>query len=370
MTDPSSNLINTYLFHHFLITPTLILTLTLFISYFFRRLIKRLSPQLEKTPLIWTPAILSALKRPLTVLIWVLGSSFALQMVTYHFDKEALFQVFKEFRNFSFVVIGVWFMLRFVKNMELDYFTAQKKRKKSFDKTTVRAVCQIARIFIFVIGILVYLQSRNINISALLAFGGAGSLVVGFAAKDLLANFFGGFMIFLDRPFSVGDWIRSPEKEIEGHVEHIGWRLTRIRTLAKRPLYIPNGLFSNICVENPSRMTNRRIKSTIGIRYKDASKIRAIASDIEEILKTHEGLDTSKRTIARFDEFAPSSLNLLIYCFTKATNFSDYTLCKQEIFLKAIEVIHKHGAECAFPTTTLHTEEALSFTTSKTEDSF
>ena len=362
MKDP----ISSFFFNHFLITPTLILSLTLLLHFAAKRLIKKILPQLEKTHLLWDSAILSALRRPLKVFIWILGSSFALQVLAYHFDQDSLFQLFKAFRTFAFIVIGVWFFMRFVKNMELDYFTAQKKRKKPFDQTTVRAVCQIARIFIILIGTLVFMQSRNVNISAVLAFGGAGGLVVGFAAKDLLANFFGGFMIFLDRPFSVGDWIRSPEKEIEGHVEHIGWRLTRIRTLAKRPLYIPNGIFSNICVENPSRMTNRRIKSTIGIRYKDADKIRAIANEIEEMLKNHHELDPSKRILTRFEEFGPSSLNLLIYCYTKATNFSDYTLCKQEIFLKALEVIHKHGAECAFPTTTLHCEDSLVVKTSKT----
>ena len=91
-----------------------------------------------------------------------------------------------------------------------------------------------------------------------------------FAAKDLLANFFGGLTIYLDRPFAVGDWIRSPDREIEGTVERIGWRLTLIRTFDKRPLYIPNAVFTTIAVENPSRMHNRRIYETIGIRYDDA----------------------------------------------------------------------------------------------------
>ena len=80
--------------------------------------------------------------------------------------------------------------------------------------------------------------------------------------------------VYLDRPFAVGDWVRSPDREIEGTVENIGWRVTRIRTFDKRPLYIPNSIFSQIAVENPSRMSNRRIKETIGIRYDDASKNR------------------------------------------------------------------------------------------------
>ena len=91
-------------------------------------------------------------------------------------------------------------------------------------------------------------------------------------------------MIYLDRPFDVGDWVRSPDKNIEGTVEDIGWRLTRIRTFDKRPLYVPNGTFSTISVENPSRMSNRRIKTNIGLRYDDANKVATIIADIESML--------------------------------------------------------------------------------------
>ena len=87
-----------------------------------------------------------------------------------------------------------------------------------------------------------------------MAFGGIGGIAIGFAAKDLLANFFGALMIFLDRPFSIGDWIRSPDREIEGVVEDIGWRSTKIRTFDKRPLFIPNSAFASLTVENASKM--------------------------------------------------------------------------------------------------------------------
>ena len=123
------------------------------------------------------------------------------------------------------------------------------------------------------------MQLFDYSVSGLLAFGGIGGIAVGFAAKDLLANFFGGLMIYLDRPFSVGDWIRSPDKEIEGTVEDIGWRLTRIRTFDKRPLYIPNSIFASISVENPSRMSNRRIYEKIGIRYDDCLLYTSDAAD-------------------------------------------------------------------------------------------
>lgn len=118
-------------------------------------------------------------------------------------------------------------------------------------------------------------------------------------------------MIYLDRPFSVGDWIRSPDQEIEGTVEDIGWRLTRIRTFDKRPLYIPNSVFANIAVENPSRMTHRRIFETLGIRYTDINKMNTIVDAVKSMLTEHPEIDSKQTLIVNFDKFSPSSVDFL-----------------------------------------------------------
>ena len=193
------------------------------------------------------------------------------------------------------------------------------------------AIAQLLRISVIIIGFLVALQSFGYSISGVLAFGGIGGIAVGFAARDLLANFFGGMMIYMDRPFNVGDWVRSPDKEIEGTVEKIGWRLTTIRTFDKRPLYVPNSIFNNISVENPSRMSNWRIKETIWIRYDDLSKKEKIISDVKKKLKQHTDIDTTKTLIVNFNEFAPSSLDFFIYTFTKTTDWVRYHEIKQDI---------------------------------------
>lgn len=96
-------------------------------------------------------------------------------------------------------------------------------------------------------------------------------------------------MLYFDRPFSIGDWIRSPDRNIEGTVAEIGWRITKITTFDNRPLYVPNSLFSSISVENPGRMTNRRITTTIGLRYEDAAKVGVIVEAVREMLKNHPG---------------------------------------------------------------------------------
>src|SRR5690554_8109402 len=142
--------------------------------------------------------------------------------------------------------------------------------RKPMDYTTVNAISKLSRAVVIITAVLISLQSLGYSLSGVLAFGGVGGIAVGFAAKDLLANFFGGFIVHLDRPFKVGDWIRSPDRKIEGTVEVIGWRLTTIRTFDQRPLYVPNAVFTQIAVENPSRMTNRRIPTTLGIRLVEA----------------------------------------------------------------------------------------------------
>ncbi len=320
---------------------------------------KRIAPKIERSHLSWDSALLSALLRPLKLFIWALTLTYALQILSARFDHLALIRFLTSFRAFAVIALLLWFTLRFIKHLEQDYVRGHRKKKKQYDKTTVRAVCHIARIAAFSIAILVYMQTRNINISAILTFGGASGITLGFAAKDLLSNFFGGFMLYLDRPFSIGDWIRSPDKEIEGTVEHIGFRVTRIRTFSKRPLYVPNGVFLNISIENPSRMSNRQITTRIGIRYEDAPKMSVIVADVEEMLRTHPEIDTNQYLMVRFDQFGPSSLNFLIYCFTKTTDWADYLLYQQDVYLKIVAIIEQHGAECAFPTTTLHVPEGI-----------
>ena len=229
---------------------------------------------------------------------------------------------------------------------------ANSNKEKPIDKTAVVAVGKLLRLSVLVIGGLVAMQNLGFSISGVLTFGGIGGIAIGFAAKDLLSNFFGGLMIYLDRPFAVGEWIRSPDREIEGTVEAIGWRITQVRNFDSRPLYIPNSLFSTITLENVSRMTNRRIYETVGIRYDDANAMSAIVEQTREYLKSHVGIDQNQTLMVNFTTFAPSSMDFFIYCFTKTQSGLEFNQIKQEVLLKVLEIIENNQAECAFPTTT------------------
>jgi MscS family membrane protein len=140
-------------------------------------------------------------------------------------------------------------------------------------------------------------------------------------------------------------------------VEDIGWRLTRIRTFDQRPLYVPNAVFSQISVENPSRMHNRRIYETIGLRYEDADRIAPVVEQVREMLKSHPEIDLNRTLIVNFVSFGPSSLDFFVYTFTKTTDWVTFHRIKQDVLLKILEIIHANGADVAFPTRTLHLEQ-------------
>ena len=326
---------------------------TLLVDWSQKRLMTKLLVQADKTRIPWDSALLEAVGRPLTVLIWLIGITLAADIVK-HETEAVIFKIINPVREVGVIAIIAWILVRFVRQAELHFIRLRLEAGAPVDRTTADAIAKLLRISVLITAFLVILQSLGYSISGVLAFGGVSGIVAGFAAKDLLANFFGGLMIYLDRPFEVGDWIRSPDKEIEGTVEDIGWRLTRIRTFDKRPLYVPNSVFASIAVENPQRMTNRRIYETIGIRYDDAGKMAAITRDVKQMLRDHPEIDTNLTMIVNFVAFAPSSLDFFVYTFTKTTEWIRFHEIKEDVMLKILEVIERHGAESAFPTSTIH----------------
>ena len=327
----------------------LVIFASLVMDFFQRKLLKRLHQKATQSQRLWDDAIIDAIKKPTSLIIWTTGIYFAVEIIR-QATGAVIFRAAEPLRDTVIIGAIAWFLVRLIKRGEQRITESDKE----LDPTTVDAISKLLKISVVITSILVILQTLGFSISGVLAFGGIGGIAVGFAAKDLLANFFGGLTIYLDRPFTVGDWVRSPDRDIEGIVEQIGWRLTRIRTFDKRPLYIPNAVFTTIAVENPSRMQNRRIKETIGIRYDDAGKMEAIVNKVKDMLTNHPEIDTTKTLIVNFNAFAPYSLDFFIYTFTKTTKWTEFHAIKQDILLKIIKIIEEEGAECAFPTSTIH----------------
>lgn len=299
----------------------------------------------KRTKNMWDDTIIYAVRRPLYFLLWGLGLLIAYDI---WFGAAAAERYLPTIRSMVAIFFIAWVVLRILSNMEQQII--QKEKRKKSARTTIQAIMRVGRLAVMVIAAILLLDSAGISTSGIMAAGGVGGLAVGFAAKDLLANFFGAMMIYLDRPFNVGDWIRSPDRNIEGTVEDIGWRLTTIRTFDKRLLYVPNSIFTTIAVENPSRMSHRRIKETIGVRYTDMGKASAIVADVKQMLETHKDIDPKQTLMVHVNEFGASSVDFFIYCFTRTTDWQEFHAVKQDVLLHIGEIVAKHGADIAFPT--------------------
>ena len=338
--------------HSSLITITLI---TLFLFFIKNKLINIIFALSQKTNTVYDELILFSIKTPSTFLI-IFGYIF---VIIDYFNKNEVLNLSFSLSSavFSLIVIIIsWSLLR-----GLNYYLQLKPFTKNLSSEdditlitdTYEIVVRILKILVVVITALIIMQEIGLSISGLLAFGGVGGLIVGLAAKDLLSNFFGGMMIFFDRPFRVGEFIKSPDRNIEGIVEKIGWRLTVVRTFSKNVLYIPNTAFSSIIVENATRMSNRRINETIGIRYDDLNKITDIIQDVNNILESNPDIDQTQKAKVYFKSFSASSCDFFIYAFTKTKDWEEFLRIKQDVLLKVAEIIEQHNAEIAYPTTTV-----------------
>jgi len=327
----------------------IVLLAVVIINFILRRILARMEKKARQTGAIWNDAVIEAALKPASWLVWVAGFSAAAQIIKSELSTELLGAV-PVIRTIGVVACLSWFLVRFIRSVQNAFIRRKIESGETLDRTTIDAIGQTLRILVIVIAFLVALQSLGFSVSGVLAFGGIGGLAIGFAAKDMLANFFGGLMIYLDRPFAVGDWIRSSEKQIEGNVEDIGWRITRIRTFDKRPLYVPNSIFTSITVENPSRMSNRRINETIGVRYDDIGRMEGIVDDIRAMLLNHPEIDQSQTLIVSFTKFSEFSLDITVNTFTRTTSGPRFHEVKQDVLLKIAGIITKHGAQIAFPT--------------------
>lgn len=330
----------------------LVVFVTLLVNFLWRRLCKKLDQQFNKTKNDWDDAVIMAISAPVTLLIWGIGSWIILRYFL-------AFEIKEEFRDVSLVIVIAWMIVRFIHQAEKNLIVSNQGRKdeKRIDKSTIEAISKLLRVSVSITTILLILQNLGVSISAVLAFGGIGGIAIGFAAKDLLANFFGGLIIYLDRPFSIGDWIRSDDRMIEGTVEYIGWRQTRIRTFDKRPLYVPNAVFNSITVENPSRMTNRRIYETFGIRYDDMKQAARIVEQVKQMLQMHDEIDSTQTLIVNLNAFSESSVDFFVYSFTKTVDWVKFHEIKQDILLKIAEIITANNADMAYPTQRLQLED-------------
>ncbi|QKK02436.1 MAG: mechanosensitive ion channel family protein [Pseudomonadota bacterium] len=335
----------------------LIILAALLLELLYRTFVGRLERLAERTAHLWDDAVVYAGRRPISLLIWWQGLVMAARVIEPHtqvfaFDSGLVNMI----QQLGLVVAATWFFFRLSTGFENAFIEKRRRLDQQVDITTVTVLGRIVRIAVLLTGALTALSVLDIPISGFLAAGGVGGIAVGLAARDLLANFFGGFMVFMDRPFSVGDWVRSPDQNIEGTVEKIGWRMTTIRKFDKRPIYVPNATFTTITLENPSRMTHRRIFEHVGVRYDDFVRVESVVEKVRDYLLNHADIDTSQTTMVHMDRFGDSSIDIMIYCFTHTVVWTEYHRVRERVLLDIGRIITEHGAEIAFPTRTLKVE--------------
>lgn len=323
-----------------------------------RLVLNRLEQRVLASENIWDDAIYNSLSPPGRVLAWIIGLNIAIQVANP--PEESILAEFSDpVRTLALIAVFAWFLLRVVNEIKSNILLRARRRGEVVDETLADAMGKLLRASVIITAVLVALESMGVSVSGVLAFGGVGGIAVGFAAKDLLANLFGGVTIYLNRPFSVGDWIRSPDRDIEGVVEKIGWRFVSLRRFDKRALYVPNAIFTTVAVENPSRMTHRRISETIGIRYEDAAVVPPIVSEIHAALDQDEAIDSNQVILVYFDRYGAYSLDFMVYCYTVTTQWAAYLEIKQKVLLRCYEIIASHGAQVAVPTTSLRVPGAV-----------
>ncbi|WP_296996464.1 MULTISPECIES: mechanosensitive ion channel family protein [unclassified Thalassospira] len=221
---------------------------------------------------------------------------------------------------------------------------------------------------IVVIGGVIILENWGIDVSAFLGGLGLAGMAVALAAKDSVANIFGGLTIFADNLYKRGDWIETPH--FEGTVEVVGLRATKVRTFAKALVTMPNAQIVDSPVINWSRMTHRRIKMVIGLEYRTTAKqMEAIVDKLRDFLKNDEDVaQTDVAQMVHFSDFGASSINIDLYYFTKTTDWVTWRDIRNRHIIAFKRIVEEEGAAFAFPSQSLYVESMPEFSNSPNDD--
>ncbi len=258
------------------------------------------------------------------------------------------------YRMAVIVIIG-WALMRSASILTSVLANVAERTKSDLDNHLVPLIGRIIRVLLVILVAVFLAQELGFNVGGLLAGLGVAGMAFALAAKDTLANWFGALMIYTDRPFDVGDWIKT--RELEGVVEEIGLRSTKVRTFSKTVVSIPNSQLAGDVIENFSRMPKRRIYFNFGVTYSTTpSMMRETLERIKDILRGHPDVDQSF-WLVKFNDFGDSALGILIYFFTETTNWERYLAIREEINLKILERIEEIGVSAAFPSQSIYLEK-------------
>ena len=225
------------------------------------------------------------------------------------------------------------------------------------DKILLPFLSKVIRFIIIVLALSVILQEWDYDINGFIAGLGLGGLAFALAAQQTLANLFGGIVIITDKPFSIGDWILTPS--VEGTVQDINFRSTKVRTFAQAVVTIPNATLANEPITNWTRMGKRRITFNLGVTYSTPKeKLEICVQEIKNMLQKHPGIHP-ETIFVNFDSFGASSLDIFLYFFTKTTNWGEFLQIKEDVNLKIMSILEKEGVSIAIPSTSIYFKNEL-----------
>ena len=333
-----------------LILAILVFLFILFLRKIFTHIIMAFLQKLTKyTKNYYDDKVISALKAPLR---------FTFIIVSIHLFFLLIFKetdTIKNILNTLVVYTVFWAILSILEALRSVIYGITDKLNHDLSQEMGNFIIAILKILIMGVGLGAMLQVWGINVTALIASLGIGGLAFALAAKDTAANLFGSFSLLADKSIRIGEWIKV--NGVEGTVETIGMRTTKIRSFQKSLITVPNHIVANNPIENFSRRGIRRIKMHIGLTYStNSEQITKIMADIKEMLKQHEGISQNDSLMVNFDTFGDSSLNIFIYTFTKTANWAKYLEIREDVNLKIMKIVEDNGSSFAFPSQSIYVE--------------
>lgn len=256
-------------------------------------------------------------------------------------------------------ILGIFFVILLVLKLVaslFDYFgKLAEKTDNTMDDQLLPVTRKIINVIVWLVGLIYVLSHLNVNVTAILAGLSIGGLALALAAQDTVKNFFGSVMIFLDRPFQIGDWIHFDD--VDGIVEEVGIRSTRIRTFSNSLVYVPNAHLADATIDNLGLRKFRRYKTELGVTYDTPPEIIDVfVEGIKQIIENHPTTRKDYFEVS-LNSFGASSINILLYMFFEADNYTKELKGKHEIIYGIIQLANNIGVRFAFPTQTLHIEE-------------
>jgi len=293
--------------------------------------------------------VISALKSPIRFSFVII----ALHMFFLLIFKETPF--IKNVLNSMMLYTLFWAILSIAEALKEIIYKATAKFNDDLSKEMGSFILALIKIVISGIGLAAILQVWGVNVTALIASLGLGGLAFALAAKDTASNLFGSLALLLDRSIRIGEWVKVGG--VEGVVEDVGMRTTKIRSFGKSLITVPNSIVANSPIENFSRRGIRRIKMHIGLTYSTShTQIVEIKNRIEQMLKEHEGISQKDSLMVYFDSFGDSSLNIFIYTFTNTANWAHYLEIREDIHIKIMKIVQECGSDFAFPSQSIYVE--------------